>query len=250
MAGSYRFVLGLAAAGGELSVAAGHWLWQHTARSGRIERHLHRLERSGLLQNTGRLDARVLRLTAEGRLHAAAGVDPETQWNRQWDGAWRLVLFDIPETQRALRLRLRRRLHEFRFGYLQDSVWISPDPVDAFRARVGETGVAPDSLAYLKANPDGGENTEALVAASWDFAALGRRYTDYRAILRLRPSRLTATTKSWIHWLEREHRAWRQIALRDPFLPGALLPKAYVGRTAWKERLAALAEFRQRLPKS
>src|SRR5258708_7330319 len=36
---------------------------------------------------------RLFRLTAQGRLRALGGRDPEERWARRWDGHWRLVLF-------------------------------------------------------------------------------------------------------------------------------------------------------------
>src|SRR6266513_1066496 len=44
-------------------------------------------------------DDRLYRLTAQGRLHALGGRDPQEQWARPWDGRWRLVLFDVPTGQ-------------------------------------------------------------------------------------------------------------------------------------------------------
>lgn len=46
--------------------------------------------------------------------------------SNSWDKKWRLVMFDIPENQRAVRDRLRRSLNNLSLGILQASVWISP----------------------------------------------------------------------------------------------------------------------------
>jgi hypothetical protein len=70
-------------------------------------------------------------------LHVLGGRDPEAQWARPWDGQWRLVLFDVPTGQNAQRERLRRYLRDKGFGYLQNSVWISPDPLTAEREVLG-----------------------------------------------------------------------------------------------------------------
>ena len=42
-----------------------------------------------------------------------------------WDKKWRLVIFDIPESNRATRDKLRRALGNIGMGILQASVWIS-----------------------------------------------------------------------------------------------------------------------------
>lgn len=46
-----------------------------------------------------------------------------------WDGRWRLVMFDIPESKRDVRDRLRRALNKLGLGILQASVWISPNDI-------------------------------------------------------------------------------------------------------------------------
>ncbi len=43
-----------------------------------------------------------------------------------WDGKWRLVLFDIPESQREERVYLTNKIQELGFQLLQQSVWIHP----------------------------------------------------------------------------------------------------------------------------
>ena len=49
----------------------------------------------------------------------ALGID-----NTPWDGKWRIVIFDIPESKRRVRDLFRRRLKEWKFRVWQKSVWI------------------------------------------------------------------------------------------------------------------------------
>ncbi len=94
-------------------------------------RQVQRLEQAELLEvkpGSEKL-ARVGRLTEAGRVQALGGRDPVERWGRPWDRTWRMVMFDLPETERALRTKLRRVLAEQRMGCLQKSVWIAPDPL-------------------------------------------------------------------------------------------------------------------------
>jgi phenylacetic acid degradation operon negative regulatory protein len=247
MAGSVTLMQSLLALGGEMAGHGARAILERTTKAGRIDRALQRLATAGVITVAGQgpIDQRILRLTEAGRLETLGGIDPEAAWARPWDGIWRVVAFDIPEIEEARRTRLRRRLHEFRFGWLQNSVWISPHPIDAFRAGLDEAGIAPDFLTYFEARCAGGESPTALVKAAWDFEDLTRRYTDYRQILQARPSAVTGTASAWLRWLHAEHKAWRLAAGRDPFLPGGLLPTGYAGRAAWAARIKALAEFAQ-----
>ncbi len=245
MAGSIRFLLALGAVGGEVTGALAHTLGRKFSTTGRRAEAYRRLEASGHIEVHGRgpLDARIVRLTDKGRSACRAEVDPENLWARPWDGVWRIVAFDIPETEAKTRAQLRRKLHELRFGWLQNSVWISPDPTDEFRALLSEKQLVPESLTLLEAHPAGGESNESMAAAAWDFAALEKGHEQYLKILQLRPNRVQTLT-AWFSWLETEHRAWTHLARRDPFLPQPLLPPGYRGHEVWAARQEAHAAFR------
>lgn len=43
-----------------------------------------------------------------------------------WDGKWRIVIFDIPNNKKQARDALRRKLKELRFCQLQKSVFVHP----------------------------------------------------------------------------------------------------------------------------
>lgn len=44
----------------------------------------------------------------------------------KWDGKWRLIIFDIPESKKLERRYLHNRLRQLGFSYLQDSVLLFP----------------------------------------------------------------------------------------------------------------------------
>jgi CRISPR-associated endonuclease Cas2 len=46
--------------------------------------------------------------------------------NRGWDGNWRVVIFDIPESQRGSRDKARRLMKSLGFFSLQKSVFVTP----------------------------------------------------------------------------------------------------------------------------
>ncbi len=244
MAGSIRFLLALGALGGEATGALAHTLWHKFSTTGRRAEAYRRLQASGQIEvhGSGALDERIIRLTTAGARICRSEVDPEQLWARPWDGVWRIVAFDIPETDAKTRAQLRRRLHEHRFGWLQNSVWISPDPVDEFQALLCEKHLLPESLTVLDARPSGGESDEAMATSAWDFAALDKGHEHYLEVLRLRPKRFQKLAV-WLSWLETEHRAWTNLARRDPFLPRVLLPRSYRGPAIWAARQEAHATF-------
>lgn len=49
----------------------------------------------------------------------------EGEKEEEWDGKWRIVIFDIPEQKRIIRNLFRRRLKAWGFRKWQQSVWVS-----------------------------------------------------------------------------------------------------------------------------
>ena len=214
-------------------------------RSGLL-RQLQRLEKQQLLERpAGDPRDRLHRLTEAGRLQALGGRDPEASWKRHWDGRWRLVLFDVPEARSSARNKLRRYLQSRGFGYLQNSVWITPDPVSEERALLAGQTVDVESLILLEARPCAGESDTEIVAGAWDFVEINEHYAKHREVLARRPRRrleTEATAKAFYRWLSEEREAWLAAMWRDPLLPESLLPPGYAGRQSWRNRLAAMTE--------
>jgi phenylacetic acid degradation operon negative regulatory protein len=221
-----------------------------------FRRQLAELERQQLLESLppqGKPSPsveRALRLTEAGRLHALGGRDPESRWQRTWDGVWRLVLFDLPLGQDRARDRLRLYLREQGFGYLQQSVWISPDPVRGQKEVLAGSKADVESLILLDARPSAGETDEEIVAGAWDFPAINDRYARHLEVLASRPRDPLsdqAAAKSFRKWASREREAWLSAVADDPLLPAALLPRDYLGRKAWQTRLKVMTEAADQL---
>ena len=51
---------------------------------------------------------------------------------KKWDHKWRVLIFDIPEKRKGLRLKIREQLKAAEFMRLQNSVWIYPYPCEEF----------------------------------------------------------------------------------------------------------------------
>ena len=50
------------------------------------------------------------------------------QTSKDWDGVWRVFLFDIPVRKKAIRAILLSKLKELGFIMLQKSIWVHPFP--------------------------------------------------------------------------------------------------------------------------
>ena len=56
----------------------------------------------------------------------------KTNFFQKWDGAWRILFFDIPEKKRKYRDFLRKILRRVGFKEMQRSIWAYPYPVPSF----------------------------------------------------------------------------------------------------------------------
>lgn len=76
------------------------------------------------LTEKGRNSALLAFIEAELALHNKGGA--------KWDGGWRMVFFDIPESKRKYRDYLRKVIKTIGFHEFQKSIWIYPHPVPQF----------------------------------------------------------------------------------------------------------------------
>jgi len=202
-------------------------------------RKIQRLEQEAYLERRpGGSADRLYRLTDKGRIAALGGIDPTQEWSRPWDGVWHLLMFDLPTKPRGPRVALRRTLRTHRLGCLQGSVWICPDPLDAFRASL-KGDRHPASLLLFDGNPSGGEKPHEIVQEAWDWDRIGEAWANYQQVISEGRHYLNIEhreAESFRHWSRREFEAWKQVCNLDPFLPKKLLPPRYPGIKIWRSR--------------
>lgn len=105
---------------------------RQSRHTGLVNQALKRLERRGLVKITKKGAYTFITPTPAGM----AIVDKielgkaRIKTPKQWDEKWRIVIFDVKETNKAIRDRLRETLHRLGFKRLQHSVWIYPYPCD------------------------------------------------------------------------------------------------------------------------
>ncbi|WP_409329255.1 PaaX family transcriptional regulator [Trujillonella humicola] len=158
-----------------------------------------------------------------------------------WDGEWRMVLYTVPETERAEREHVRRSLSWLGFGPLAPSVWLSPHP----RLAAAEEALAGTSAArveLLTARSEGREADRRMAARCWDLDALGRDYAELVAELEQLPPAADLAALPGPEALRRRIgliAAYRRFPFRDPDLPAELLPESWPGARAHALFLAA-----------
>jgi len=151
-----------------------------------------------------------------------------------WAGAWQMVLYSVPEAERALRDRVRTEVEWLGFGPLSPGAWISPhDHTDGLASLTVESDAARIDLFELRTGEIGRDR--ALARQCWNLDDLHEQYIvslrDFQArIAALRAGAITDQEA----FTERVRliASYRKIPFEDPDLPSELLPADWCGREA------------------
>jgi len=98
-----------------------HW------RYNRAMRYLEHLEHIEFVKRNDKL---FVRLTKKGKLKALlARLNQEFKKPSNWDGKWRVIMWDIPEDSKEQRNKIRGLVKDLGFYQLQKSVFVTPHPL-------------------------------------------------------------------------------------------------------------------------
>lgn len=97
-----------------------------------MTRSLKNLSEAGLVEEIETTQSSFLRLTPEGRqkLRSLKLSNPKSLVDTRWDGFWRMVILDLPESRKSERDSLRYILKKAGFLCMKNSVWVSPFPFE------------------------------------------------------------------------------------------------------------------------
>jgi phenylacetic acid degradation operon negative regulatory protein len=149
-----------------------------------------------------------------------------------WDRHWRMVIYDVPESDRAARDRVRKKLRWWGFGSLAPSTWVSPhDRLEEVASALSEEPVA--RLDLLTCHSAGAAADLDMATRCWDLdglhAALLRKRDAYRARLARYRAAPPRGKDALVERLELVH-DYRMLPFDDPDLPPELVPAGWVGR--------------------
>lgn len=102
-----------------------------------FEQGIRHLRNHGYIKIVYKQDKRFIQITADGQLYILL-KKAKIPFVQKWDGKWRVIIFDIPESSNDQRKLFRKLLRINNFYKLQASVYISPYPLNR------------DAVAYLK----------------------------------------------------------------------------------------------------
>ncbi len=179
-------------------------------------------------QTSYALTARSVRMLDEGRARIFdRGRD-------DWDGTWRMVIYAVPEENRAERDRVRRTLAWHGFGPLAAATWISPHPrLDIVRSALADLSATRMDLLESRSLSRAADREMAF--RCWDLDGLGRDYIELISAYEQLPAAAELAALPGSDALRRQVElvaSYRALPFRDPDLPAALLPEGWQGRRA------------------
>ncbi|MEK9200690.1 MAG: CRISPR-associated endonuclease Cas2 [Patescibacteria group bacterium] len=106
-----------------------------------------RLQRRGLVEMSQEDGQWIVKLTEKGKVellkYKLTDLRPGTG---KWDGMWRMVFFDIPESRKGKRDVLRNYLRKLGMEQMQDSVYVGPYDVEKEVKLLREVLEIPDGV--------------------------------------------------------------------------------------------------------
>jgi len=159
-----------------------------------------------------------IKVTSKGLKFLSLSLDLAKFQRRTWDKKWRMVIFDVEEKYRNQRNYLRRQLENLGFGMLQESVWISPFPIENELNELFVTWRLKGSLIASRSEILVGDQRH-LAEEVWSLSRVKFRY------LRLKNwwGSLGKISKNKLNAFKFQELFFQAMWL-DPFLPTELLP--------------------------
>ncbi|WP_372984023.1 PaaX family transcriptional regulator C-terminal domain-containing protein [Microbacterium sp.] len=143
--------------------------------------------------------------------------------------SWCLISFSMPESARATRHQLRRRLQWIGAGVVSPALWICPGHLQGEVQEIVDDLEASEWVTLFQAGTPTTARTLPEAAADWwDLESLRAEHLAFQASLATLP---TAPFAAYVQLLDR----WRVLPYVDPGLPPSMLPAEWPGRRSVAE---------------
>lgn len=147
--------------------------------------------------------------------------------NKEWDGLWRLVIFDIKEIKKKMRDLFREKLKELGFAQLQKSVWITPHNFLTDMKEFIENIDLKESTILIETEYIFVDDIKEFTAKLWQIEEINALYQDiYEKLLSVESIRKVRDREQILYSLREEI---VRVYIADPFLPKELLPEDWWG---------------------
>jgi phenylacetic acid degradation operon negative regulatory protein len=184
-----------------------------------------RLYREGYLQRVLVEGVVNYRITGAGRKLLIKSRPVLKMDQGSWDGFWRLVMFDVPESKRRQRDMLRRYLISWGFGLLQHSTYISPyDHGKSLMDFIQVRGLS-GRVLMLESKQKYLGNPKDLANKVWGLEKLNNGYLQVIDKLSTRFGIKDRLKRE--QFLKKIYEDYLEVVTIEPLLPAELLPEKW-----------------------
>jgi phenylacetic acid degradation operon negative regulatory protein len=146
----------------------------------------------------------------------------------KWDGQWRVISYEIPESKREIRDRLRREMQGWGLGPWHRSFWLTPHPIIENLRQLVSGKEEEKYIQAFEANHVFGDR-ETLIEKVWEKTKVDRSYRElfkkWHEILSSQEEKLEKMKKIIASYIE--------VLRIDPGLPQELIGKNWIGFEGW-----------------
>ncbi|MBL7159273.1 hypothetical protein ISS85_02265 [Candidatus Microgenomates bacterium] len=164
-----------------------------------------------------------LKLTGQGKKKLVRQFSLVQLQKKRWDGLWRMLPYDIKETSRNDRNKLRNKLCELGFKQFQKSIYLSPYPIEQEMSDFLKTLKLEGKAYLLLCQTILGIKNRELANKLWKLDRLNRKYKKLFKKLEVFSDKNN---------LKKIKADYLQLLSEDPFFPKELLPKLW-----WEEKV-------------
>lgn len=218
------------------------YLKQFQFNEGTIRVTLTRLSQQGLLDSIKVGQKSFYYVTPKGRKRITEGTSRVYHLkDRKWDGQWRIVFYNFPESLREKRDQFRKELQWNGFACKENNVWISPHNSFSRVIELIEEYEIQEYVDFFTARYDGPKNYRNIAHKAWNLEEIENAYKSflnqfekkyeemYRLFVRdeLKEDQCFKERAILVH-------EYRKFLFIDPRLPKEMLPSQWIGDEAWE----------------
>jgi phenylacetic acid degradation operon negative regulatory protein len=197
-----------------------------------------RMQANGFLQSRRIGRNSFYQLTDSGLKEVHGGGKRTFARDEAWDGQWTVVVYSIPEDHRERRNALRDLLIRLGFGAITPGTWLSPHALPEDMEEEWRRLGVHKYLEVFRADHIGPSDPAVLVAHAWpQLPEIAERYRSYVATYEAIERRLQEAELSGEQCFAAQLRSlidFVAINLKDPRLPGVLLPDDWPRSSAYQ----------------
>lgn len=225
--------------GGKIDIASLICLMgEHGFTPGAVRASVLRVTQQGWLESRRKGDKSYYALTERGRRRMEEAAERIYKFKReQWDGQWRMLVYNIPEKKRELRAQIRQELKWLGWGSLTNSVWITPNKIiDITREHLRPYRIN-RHLEIFEAKHVAFSSDQELVKECWDWTEIEARYEEFLSLYRPRfQEAIEEEITPRIAFVEKTElvHEYRKFLFIDPRLPAELSPAQSLGEEVSK----------------